>query len=231
MRKLVRFDMRAVTGFGGVLSVIFLASAVAAAIVSVSGAITLLASPPASVAQGDLESDTEIFLFAEQGLLTLPSAVSAVIASPNLSFTGTTIPSSGTVPSGTLVNSYFFHADKVGTSGIVIVSGSVTFDEDILAVIVTTVDLDASDGLLGTSATSYGSAAERGLENADDIISISGDLRTLGIQLFHGTVEDHVRVLTEASASTVPVLTLPALGVLAAIMLLTAGLQLRRRAA
>ena len=36
-------------------------------------------------------------------------------------------------------------------------------------------------------------------ENADDLISISSDLRTIDIQFFHGSVEDHVRVLTSAA--------------------------------
>ena len=184
---------------GAALAGLLFAAPASAGIISSTGAITVLLSPPASVSDGALESDTEIFVFAEQVDVTLGAPLSAVLAVANLAFAGDALPAAGTVLSGTVVNSYFFHADKVIESGSVTVSGTVTFEEDIVAVVARTANLLASDAPVGASGTAYGSAALRGLENADDLISISSDLRTIDIQFFHGSVEDHVRVLTSAA--------------------------------
>ena len=128
------------------------------------------------------------------------------------------MPTAGTVTSGSVVNSYFFHADKVIPSGAVTVSGTVTFEEDIVAVVARTANLNVSDALLGAVGTTYGSASKRGLENSQDQITISSDLRTLTIQFYHGGVEDHVRVITQGATTPVP--SLSPLGITALLTLL-----------
>ena len=177
----------------------WLAGPAYAGIASSTGDITLLASPPASVAPGALESDTEIFAFPEGQNILLGTSLPAVLAVANPVLNGSALPTADNLPPGMVVNSYLFHADSVVENGQSTVSGTVTFDESIVAVIVSTANLTGSDATLGAVGTVYGADPLRGLENADDLISISADLRTLSIQFSRADVEDHVRVITQGS--------------------------------
>ena len=204
----LRASTRSRSGLLAPLAIGFLlASGVATAdIVSTTGQITVLDPPPPSVVTGALESDTEIFVFAEREGTTLASDLTAVVATPGLSIVGSALPATGTVSAGTIVDSYLFHADKVGSTGTVTVAGTVTFDADILGVLVRTSSLTASDGALGSPTTLYSTEANRGFENVDDLVTISSDLRTISVQFYHGQVEDEIRVVTAAgSAPAVPI--------------------------
>jgi len=180
---------------------IWIAAPASAGIAASTGAITVLVSPPASVAPGALESDTEIFAFPEGQNIILGASLPAVLALADPVFNGSALPAAGNLPPGMVVNSYFFHADSATGSGQATVSGTVTFDESIVAVIVSTANLSGSDATLGAVGTVYGADPLRGLENADDQISISSDLRTLNIQFSREDVEDHVRVITQGSVT------------------------------
>ena len=184
------------------LAALLTGKATVAEVVSISGATTLLDPAPASVATDVLESDTEIFLFVERQNSPLSSNLAAVLASPGLSFSGTALPSTAIISAGTAVDSYLFHADKVGSAGAITVSGTASFDSDILAVIVRTGTLAASDPVIGSPTTAYSTATNRGLENVDDVVTISSDLRSIEVQFFHGQVEDEIRVITVASSNT-----------------------------
>ena len=164
----------------------------------------LLASAPADVTRNVLESDTTIAVFVEKENHTLASSINVTPASAGLSFAGNSIPASSALAAGTLVNSYFVHGDRIGSSTTrVTLSGTLEFDSDILAVIVRTSHHNSSDAELGAPGTSYGGSL-RGLENNNDLISISSDLRSIDIQLSFGTAADDVRIITAASPVPVP---------------------------
>lgn len=149
-----------------------------AAIVSVSGDISVI-STPSSVEPGMLESSTNIFAFDERQAYTLTSDLNVD------ELRGTSAP--GVISAGTVVNSYFLHADPVGGSedpaDVSSLTATITFDTRILGLIwtgvvgpaqpVSPMYLDASD-YLGLSSTMYPTGGlGRGYE-ADDHYLING---------------------------------------------------------
>ena len=188
------------------------------AIISTTGDITLIGSP-VSVEPGQLESSTNIFTFAEQQSFALTSNLSVDL--------NTSTMSTGTISSGTTVNSYFIHSDPIGDSSssvdVVNFSGTVTFDTEIIGLIwtgATCADpcpsspeyLDASD-FLGAAGSIYPTGGMgRGYEMDDyyavkltqDFISLSADLKTLSIDLSASTPlrSDQLRIIT---ATVVPI--------------------------
>ena len=113
----------------------------------------------------------------------------------------------GTWPSGTnpgslavgttVASHYVFFDPGPGTS----IEGWVEFDSDIIAVIVSTGNLAASDYLANTGVT-YLNPSARGLEsNTDHIVNIT-DSRVY-INFYASTPGDYIRVLTEYSPGAV----------------------------
>jgi hypothetical protein len=182
---------RAGTGFTLVAS---------AAGVSSSGAVQLIPAPP-SVQQGALESDTQIQLFSERRGVSLASSVAVDITAPG-SYTSAVGLTSGTVSAGTLVDSYYLHADPVGISQNIgqMQAGTVTFPTPVLGVIVLDPELTGSDAALGMSGTLY-PASGRALElgSPTDTAILSADRRTLTLQLSNSSGTDDVRVITAAN--------------------------------
>lgn len=169
-----------------------------ALVISATGAMDYIPAP-ASVMPGVLESNTLIRYFDEfpQGK-TLPFNLTVDLTAPG-SYTGTslTAPATlGSIAAGTLFDSYSFHFDNLsntaGTSFRAV--GTVTFDQDILGVMVTNTRLVSSDflGLL----TTYPAWSGVGMETSD-IVGISADRRTLSLSLLTaGTGTDRLRVIT-----------------------------------
>jgi hypothetical protein len=160
----------------------------------------MLIGAPATVVQGNLESNDTIFLFQES-VGTLPvGGLEVDITSPG-SYTGT-----GTNPNSSIFGeyrSYLFHMDPIGITGGGFASGQVTFDEDIIGIIIDAADLEISDAIVGAPGTAYPIAdGTRGLETDDDRIDWTVSLlgpRVLDIRL--GTAQfasDQVRVITRA---------------------------------
>lgn len=179
-----------------------------AAIVSLTG--DLVAAPaPASVLDGALESNVSMLVFSERSGYVLAAEVDAVLALPSLSFAGDAIPSAGTIGTGSPVDSWLVHADRIGAAWSSRMSGSVTFDSDILAVIVRSSNLAATDAELGAAGTLYGTDAYRGIDDANDTIAISADRRTLTLALRHSTL-DNLRVVTAAALADASPVPLPA---------------------
>ena len=115
------------------------------------------------------------------------------------------------------VGSFLLHADRVGSEGEVTMNGTVTFDESILGVMVTPSLLDSSDALLGAAETTYpGATHNRGLENLNDLLTISSNLHTLEVQFFHSTQIDQIRVITTGipEPNTLSLLSIAVLGLL-----------------
>jgi len=187
-----------------------------AAIVSTSGSISYITAP-SSVYPGAYESSDSITSFDEQQNVILSSDLSV----DYLSSTGST----GTLSTGTQINSYFVHFDPIGTSVEAIdritLAGSLTFSEQIIGLIytglacplcpVTPQNLEASD-YLGQTGTIYPTdGLGRGLEpNSDpyytgrgDLFTLSADGLTLDLQFTAYPLRtDQLRVIT---ASTVPI--------------------------
>jgi hypothetical protein len=167
-----------------------------AGIVSVTGQIDLLSSPPASVKSGQLQSNADIFAFNEHTSVTLSSALSVDITTPGTYTTDASL-TPGTIKVGTAVESDFLHADPVNNNSMF--DGSVTFSTPILGVIVLSATLSNSDAQLGATGTAYPTGdADRGLEltSGQDFVTLSSDLKTLTVHFFtHGNV-DEVRIIT-----------------------------------
>lgn len=168
-----------------------------AGIAGTTGAVTVLRSAPPSVGSGQLESSTTAYVFLEREnvVLAAPLAIDGPGAAP------------APIPAGTEVTSHLIHFDKVGSSVFgVQVTGTVTFDSDILGVILLTPQLDASDPILGSSSTFYPcceTARRTGDEN--DVFAVVGT--TVSFTLRTTTYLDHIRVVTRGGtiASPIPI--------------------------
>ena len=166
---------------------------------------------PASVVEGANESDTDILAFSEAQGIALPANFLADITSAGV-FQAPGFPSPVVLIAATVVNSHLLHFDPIGsgpaqTNVGTFTSGSVTFNSDIIAIILRSANLDASDALLGVTGTSYASGGLRGLENnthcggtsiGPDQITLESDLRTVTVVQYLATCNvDQIRVLTK----------------------------------
>ncbi|MDJ0660362.1 MAG: Ig-like domain-containing protein, partial [Crocosphaera sp.] len=156
-------------------------------------------APPSSITLGSLESNSEAFVFLEQSGLVLPSDLDVNITLPgNVTGSGSTSP--GTVASGTVINSYFLHFDPIARNTATI-SGSITFNSDVIGVIFGNNLLNNTDSLLGASDTIYSTGlSDRAVDIAYyDDLALSEDLRTLSFDLRASDFVDQLRVITEAT--------------------------------
>jgi hypothetical protein len=151
---------------------------------------------PASVKLNKLTSNTCVRLFHERQDVSLARNLKVDISKPG-TYDRRADLTPAWIPAGTVVDSHLLHADNIGNAKVRL-TGSVTFDADILGLIVSDRSLDKSDGL-GSPTTSYPTDLERrGLELAwgGDIVTVSPDRRTLTFDLGFSTVLDQIRVLT-----------------------------------
>ena len=181
-----------------------------AGIIGTTGAIMEIAPPP-SVELDVLESNSTIFAFTEMIGLSLGKDLAVDITSPgSYSEPGDLTP--GLIAAKTVVDVYFLHFDPV--TGLVILSGSITFDQDIVGVIVLSDSLDATDRSLGFPGTAYPTGlTTRGLEFGgvnSDFITLSEDLRTISIDRQATTGMDQIRIITAIPAPVANFYTDPA---------------------
>ena len=175
----------------------------AAKIIGTAGLMEVI-PPPASVVNNALTNDDTLYVFEEQQGVTLSDelVVNVVVPGrygpnfppPDLD-TGLT---QGSIPSGTSVNSHFLHGDGDVGSPTVRLSGSVTFDQDILGVIFQTNQLNLTHRLLGATDTDYhtGSSAWFNIFGTDSFV-LSEDRRTLTMDPASiGNGSDNIRVVT-----------------------------------
>lgn len=190
------------TILGLALSLALVASGAQAAIQTVSGSLVEIAPPP-SVVLGALENNDQVVAFTEREGHTLANAVEADITEPG-TYALTSQLTPATIPAGTRVDSHFIHADPVGTSARSFI-GSITFESDIIGVMVQTSSLDDSDSL-GAAGTAYPTGDDRRkieLNEASinrDVI-VGPDHRTLIMNLRNSTGLDQMRVLTGANSA------------------------------
>ncbi|MCZ6734948.1 MAG: hypothetical protein O7C65_04065 [Planctomycetota bacterium] len=171
-----------------------------AGIIDTTGAILEILPPP-SVELGALEDSSHIFAFTEMLELPLGDELAVDITSPG--FYGEVrdlMP--GLIGAKTVVDVYFIHFDPV--VGLVNLLGSITFDQDILGVIVLSDSLNATDGTLGFPPTAYPTGLiNRGLDFGgvySDFITLSKDLRTISINWQATRKVDQIRIITAIPA-------------------------------
>jgi hypothetical protein len=170
---------------------------VSADLIGTTGQITVIPPPP-SVAIGALESNTTLHLFVEKTTFTLLSAVAVNISAPG--YYGEPL-TPGTVPAGACVDSTYIHSDKVGAAGSAEFHGVVTFDTDVLGIIVRQPQFNNSNPQLGAPGTVYPAS-----ENAWDVgppcppqdsLSLDPTRRVLTVCSTVYGVSDDLRVITQ----------------------------------
>jgi len=148
--------------------------------------LEILGTPPASVVEGENEDDSRIVGFQESTDQPIPLGgldVDFVSDGTEVRF-GPSSPPPGTIPEGSVVDSWIFHFDPIGDPiPGVSMSGAIQFSEDILGVILSSEKLDTSDLLFGNPLTAYpaaGTEGVRGMETqSTDRLILLADNRTL----------------------------------------------------
>lgn len=168
---------------------------------SFGGGATTLAQRPSSVAKNASEAGT-VRIYHERSdrldaALTLDTKLSA-----NVLVRSNTIGTTGELAAGTLVSSYLFHLDPVGTTGATVnTTGVLNFNQVILGILYDDLSLAATDKILG-SIGDYGLTSDRGLALAGvgatgDFLRVSADGKSLTYRLTAtGGQMQQFRVLT-----------------------------------
>jgi hypothetical protein len=98
------------------------------------------------------------------------------------------------------VQSYFVNFDSVGST-LVTMTASVTFERPVMAIIVLSAKIDASDPILGATGTTYpaaGSETGRGLDFVNaDFVTWAGDGRSVRLTMRVAMNTDQVRILLQ----------------------------------
>ena len=190
------------TVFLGAIAGFFLFSLPAdSAIVSSTGNVSVLSSPPTSVLPGVLEDNLLTRVFFEKTLVLTSSLTVDNTATGDYPPNG---PLGIGISAGTAISSFFFHFDPIGSSATRRDSiGMVTFDRNILGVIFTTPRLNGTDQPLGAAGTAYSPAHfERQVETTTaqqvlplDTFNISADRRTISFTFHARNSQDQMRVI------------------------------------
>ena len=182
-----------------------------ATIIATTGNLVSIA-PPVSVKMSGtgLKGDSTIWAFDELQGFRLNADLMVNIATPGTYGLGNETLTPGTIAAGRLVNSHFIHYQPESSS-YQNASGSITFDQDILGLIVLSAfvdsdaNLDDTDALLGAATTVYptGEKDYRGAEldagGEDELTWLGTDPRTLTIDKLHAKFPgDQIRVITAA---------------------------------
>lgn len=159
--------------------------------ISLSPSVELIGAP-CSVDVDALESNQFIRAFPERLAYALPAdiTVTGPDGAPTL------------LAKGTLVDSYFVHADWInkGRNMAKKLAGSLTFDQPVLGVIKDSAGLMGTHAALGAPSTTYATASDQGLETwADDALSFSDAGQTVNLKLTVYNSVDQLRVITKAS--------------------------------
>lgn len=198
-------------------------------IATVTGDITYLSTPPSSVELFMLESDTDLFVFAEKQGLVLQSDLPVNIGEPGDYFPEGTPDSvmtweslnPGTIPAGTAVDCYYFHFDNetyndtlnsynyfhcIGQKGV---SGTITFKNPVLGLIIRGYNLNQSNPILGIDTVEYDTDLTRsfpGINIVDgchsDHFILSKDRRTLQLTNHTDVHHDNYRVVVQSDGAT-----------------------------
>jgi hypothetical protein len=180
------------------------AASIQAQVLSTTSNVNYLASPPASVQQGALESNDVVTLFQENTARRLESEYSVNVVGPGLYDQNSDLPAGPqTLSAGTWVDSYFLSSDRLGATGSTLYEGSIVFNQRILGVALLQPSLDSSD-TLGSAATIYPtgySARNMELDPATEWLRLSPDMKQLDFKFTTYQRVDQMRIFT---ATTVP---------------------------
>lgn len=214
-RLLAVFDCNRSFALGLILA-LHLTAHCPAAISDFSGDLVVI-DPPDAVTLSSLEDDFLAKLFVEQQSVFLHEDMLVDVSVPGV--VSTTFDLSPATLVGEVVNSYLVHADPVRNgSPARDYIGSITFDEEILGIMVMGGKLDESDLLLGSEVTRYiPPEYYRGFEGPgfrtqgaqiNDSIELMADLRTITFHFMTTSRLDQVRIITSATvketASAIP---------------------------
>ena len=205
----------------------------------------MVIDPPTAVTLSSLEDDFLAKLFVEQQSVLLDRVLLVDVSVPGV------VSTTGDLSPATLVdevvNSYLVHADPVGNGHPARdYIGSITFEEEILGIMVTGGRLDESDLLLGSDVTGYiPPEYYRGIEGPgfrtqgpqiNDSVELMTDLRTIAFHFMTTEKLDQVRIITSATVegthSAVPepsTIALLVAGLLLSIDFARRKINLRRR--
>ncbi len=189
----------------GIILILFTMLIIVASVSPVTGGIrkadpqfVIYTSPPADLRPEAKASDDEIVIFQEKYAFKLPNDI-AVDITANNTYDAATPLTPGIVSAGTMVNSYYIHADQVGEA-LIEFRGTVKFEEPILGIIIDDDNLDISDGDLGHTGVIYPyDESMRGLKTyrGEDIITLR-NIREIEVHLPLYGVTDQMRVITAA---------------------------------
>lgn len=178
-------------------------SIVQGGIVSLSGDVEMIA-PPFSVQGGALESNDLVRVFQETQNVVLSQDIDADITTSGV-FDEVLDLTPGVIPAGTLISSYFLHADtaNLGNSNYDL---QLVFSQPILGLLIEEASLQATHDLVGWPLTVYPSAISsdglvEGLELGEDSLILNKQTNTISVAIGDlDTFEfvDHVRVITAA---------------------------------
>lgn len=177
------------------LAMVFAANSLAA-IIGYTGSIQQIMPEPPDLTLNVLESDQDIRVFDESQNFTLGDDLYVNhLVTGGGTFYSEAFLSDGYIPQGTGVNSHLVHFDPTEGKRL---SGSITFSERIIGVIISNGDneLENSDFL---GASNFSDENSRGLGLGwwwHDNFTISDDLKELTVSLYASTVMDEVRVIT-----------------------------------
>lgn len=160
---------------------------------------------PANLTLGAAESSKLLVIQERNDVLKSAISVDALVTAGS----GPIDPTPGNLPqlaAGTAFSSYLLHYDPLGSSaGMQLVTGSVTFDENIIALLFGGQQLALTDKSLG-SIGNYGLTAPRGVTWSNgDYMTIASNQRTLNFSLSTvGTDLLQFRVLTNLATTPGP---------------------------
>lgn len=165
-----------------------------------TGDIQYINPPPRNVRSGQTEDNDTIFLFEERQNVWLLESISVDITSSKRYDSSSNRLTPGTISANTPVNSYFLHFDRKGNSyDGKRASGTVTFDEEILGLIVLNTNHNASNRWLGNPGTIY-AGRHAALElSGRDSINWYGNALQLNLRTTQNI--DQLRVITERSVA------------------------------
>ncbi len=147
---------------------------------SVTGGAVTPVERPSNVSLNAQESSSLLVIEERSDTLASLLAVDAIVTGP-VTLNSGNAGTAGSLLAGTDFTSYLLQFDPASNNGAIIESviGSITFQQEILAILFDSVSLSGSDALLG-AVGDYGNEIDRGLLlTGGDFITISPDQRTL----------------------------------------------------
>jgi hypothetical protein len=166
-----------------------------AAVLAAKGDIQSLSDSPASVVLDVSESDDWVAFFREQRNYELPADLDVDIVDPGR-VNGDLPLSPGIIPAGTRVDSYFLHCDPETSKDRW--KGTVTFDREILGIVVRTARLIDTNDELGALGTSYETRSVLEYQ-AEDVVELHSDRHSVSIDWFSTIGVDQIRVITRGT--------------------------------